>query len=203
MTWKIAVLVAEVALVRIAASAQSFDNSGDGNLFGDYFVREVMLSNLDQKTSAVGRARSIVGIITFDGQGNYSFTGTEMDTATGQQVAITGQVGVFDVAANGLVAIGDLIDNTQTDFGGTGLFGASELTSIVASATEGSQKNIFVAIPAGSTITTASLQGTYNVAFIDFLQGNASLVRDGYFTLDSAGDGNFGNVTVTGAMANL
>ena len=203
MIWKIAVLVAGIALVGIAASAQSFDNSGDGNLFGDYFVREVMLSNVDQKTSAVGRARSVVGIITFDGEGSYSFSGSLMDSSTGQQATITGQVGVYDVAANGLVAIDDLIDNTQTDFGGTGLFGSSGLTSIVASATAGPQKNIFVAIPAGSAITNASLQGTYTVAFIDFLQGNASLVRDGYFTLTSAGDGNFGNVTVTGAMANL
>lgn len=203
MAGKIAVLLAGVALAGIRASAQSFDKSADGNLFGDYFVREVMLSNVDQKTSAVGRARSIAGTITFDGQGNYMFSGTLMDSSSGQTSTITGQIGTYDLAANGLCAIADLIDNTQTDFGATGLVRTAGLPSIVASATEGPQKNILVAIPAGSSITNASLQGTYRVAFIDFLEGNASLVRDGYFTLTAVGDGNFGDVTVAGAMANL
>jgi uncharacterized protein (TIGR03437 family) len=200
-------LVVGLVVVGITASAQSFDSSADGNLFGDYFVREVMLSNVDQTSSAVGRARSVEGTVTFDGQGNYTFSGSLMNTSNGQQVTITGQSGTYQLAGNGFFAMDDLIDSTQTDFGGTGLFGTAGLTSIVASATEGSQKNIFIAIPAGSSttspITTASLQGTYNVAFIDFLEGNVSLVRDGYFTLTTAGDGNFGNVTVSGAMANV
>jgi uncharacterized protein (TIGR03437 family) len=191
-------LVWGLVLVAASASAQSFDNSADGNLFGAYFVREVMLS--------VGRARSILGTVTFDGQGNYTFSGTLMDTSSGQASTIAGLHGTYQLAGNGFFTMDDLIDSTQTDFGGTGLFGTAGLTSIVASATEGPQKNIFVAIPAGSTtspITTASLQGTYHVAFIDFLQGNASLVRDGYFTLTTAGDGSFGDVTVSGAMANV
>ena len=187
----------------VALAAQSLDSSGDGNLFGDYFVREVMLSKVDQKTSAVGRAFSATGIITFDGQGNYSFTGTLMDSYSDKSAAISGQLGEYSVNASGLAALDDLIDNTQTDFGATGLFGQAGAVSIVVSATGGSQKNILVAIPAGSATTNASLQGTYNVAFIDFLQGNASLVRDGYFTLQSDGNGMFGNVTVAGAMANL
>src|ERR1035438_942279 len=92
---KIAVLVLGLALVRATASAQTFDNSADGNLFGDYFVREVMLSNGDQKTSAVGRARSIAGTITFDGQGNYTFSGTLMDSSAGQPSTIIGQIGTY------------------------------------------------------------------------------------------------------------
>ena len=58
-----------VGAFAISASAQSFDNSGTANLSGDYFVRQVLLANLDQNTSAVGRALSIVGIMTFDGAG--------------------------------------------------------------------------------------------------------------------------------------
>ena len=200
---KIAHLLLGLALVGFAASAQSFDRSADGNLFGDYFVREVMLSNVNRNTSAVGRARSMVGTIAFDGQGNYTFSGTLMDSSAGQPATITGQIGTYDLAANGLFAIDDLIDHAQTDFGATGLVRTAGLPSIVASATEGPQKNIFAAIPAGSSITNATLQGTYTVAFIDFLEGNASLVRDGYFTLTAVGDGNLGNVTVAGAMANL
>src|SRR6202008_4459754 len=57
----------------------------------------------------------------------------------------------------------------------------------------------FVAIPAGPA---SGVQGTYQAGFIDFLQGSASQVRDGYFTLTSNGSGSFGNVQVNGALAN-
>jgi uncharacterized protein (TIGR03437 family) len=200
MRYGSALVISGIALARIGA--QNIDSSGNGNLFGDYFVREVMLSKVDPKTSAAGRAFSLSGIITFDGQGNYSFTGTKMDSSTGKPAAISGQLGAYSVSASGLIAFNDLIDTTQTDFGATGLFGPIGGVSVVASATGGSEKNILVAIPAGSAVTNASLQGTYNVAFIDFLQGNVSLVRDGYFTLQTAGNGSFSNSTVTGAMAN-
>jgi uncharacterized protein (TIGR03437 family) len=202
--WRIACALAVFTLVGIAAPAQvGFDTSGASYLAGDYFIRELMLSNVDPNTSAVGRALSLTGVISFDGQGSYSFTGQQMDTKAGQPLNITAQTGQYAVAANGFVAIQDVIDTTQTNFGAIGLFGSAGLPSLVASATEGSQKNILVAIPAGSNLTNASVKGTYSVGFIDFLQGNASLVRDGYFTLSSSGDGDFGNVTVMGAMANL
>jgi uncharacterized protein (TIGR03437 family) len=62
--------------------------------------------------------------------------------------------------------------------------------------------DLFVAIPAGSNVTNATLNGNYRAGFIDFLQGNASQVRDGFYTLAANGNGSFGNVTVNGAMAN-
>jgi uncharacterized protein (TIGR03437 family) len=93
-----------------------------------------------------------------------------------------------------LIQIQNPIDGTDTEYGG---FGAAN--EIVASATEGQYDDLFIAIPAG---TQNGLQGNYQAGFIDFLQGNASNVRDGYFTLSTSGSGSFGNVTVTGAMAN-
>ncbi|HLK22258.1 MAG TPA: hypothetical protein VKT81_25100 [Bryobacteraceae bacterium] len=192
MRFRNATLILGIVLRGIAA--QTADSSGDGNLFGDYFVREVMLAG--------GKAFSLSGTITFDGQGNYSFTGTKMDSSTGKSVALSAQLGTYSLNASGLVSFSDPIDHTQTDFGGTGLFGRIGGVSLLASATEGSVRNILIAIPAGSSMTNASLQGAYSVAFIDFLQGNVSLVRDGYFTLHSSGNGSLGNFTVTGALAN-
>jgi len=46
------------------------------------------------------------------------------------------------------------------------------------------------------------VKGSYQTGFIDFLQANASQVRDGFYTLTSTGSGDLGSVTVTGAMAN-
>ena len=149
------------------ATAQAFDDSGNASLNGDYFVREVLLTNIDQSTSDVGRALSIIGIMTFDGVGDYEFSGQIMDTDAGTVQAYS-TTGSYALAANGMVVIQDLIDSNEFDFGGTGVIGP---TAIVASATEGADKNILVAIPAGSPTTNASVAGTYNAAFLDFLQG--------------------------------
>ncbi len=192
-------LAALVVIGAMNISAQpSFDSAGDATLNGDYFVRQVLLANVDQNTGTVGRALSIVGIMTFDGQGGYSFSGQQMDTSTGSAgpYSITG---TYAVAPNGLAVIQNPIDAAQYEFGAVGVIGP---TAIVASSTESPHKDIFIAIPAGTGISNTSLQGAYNVGFIDFLQGKASLVRDGHFTLVTSGNGSFGNVSVNGAMAN-
>ena len=202
MTYKLFRILGLAAILWAAASsqapAQNFDSSGDGNLMGDFLVREVLLTDLDPNTSNAGRALSIIGIMTFDGFGNYQFSGQIMDTDTGSvQSFSTG--GIYALASNGLAVIQDPIDPNDYDFGATGVIGPS---AIVASATEGVHKNVFVAIPAGSPTTNASLAGTYDAAFIDFLQGFPSRVRDGYLTLSTSGNGSFGNIVVSGSMAN-
>ena len=202
MTHKLFKILGLAAILMAAANfqsaAQSFDDSGDGNLTGDFLVREVLLTNIDQTTSDVGRAISIIGVMTFDGLGGYDFSGQIMDTDTGSVESFSTS-GTYAVASNGLAIIQDPIDPNDYDFGATGVIGPSAL---VASATEGAHKSIFVAIPAGSPTTNASVAGTYDAAFIDFLQGFPSRVRDGYLTLSTSGNGNFGNIVVSGSMAN-
>jgi len=179
--------------VRLLSPRQSFDNSANGTLKGAYFVRHV-LTTLDGNTSAITEAVSLTGTMTFDGNGNYTFAGQKLDNANGNTAAAFTTTGVYAVSASGLVQIQNPYDNTDTEYGGIG--GAGE---IVASSTEYIYDDIFVAIPAGSG---SSVQGSYQVGFIDYLQGNASNVRDGYFTMTSNGSGSFGNVAVNGSMAN-
>jgi uncharacterized protein (TIGR03437 family) len=193
-----AALVLVVASVA-TAGAQNFDNSGNGTLTGTYFMRQVLTANLDPNTSAIGRAVSIVGNMTFDGMGNYSFSGQIVDTNVGSSAAPYTVSGTYALAPNGLVQIQNPIDSTDIDYGGVGGIGPN---AIVASATEGPYNDILVAIPISSSGSTSSVQGSFQVAFIDFLQGNASQVRDGYYTLTSNGNGSFGNVSVNGSMAN-
>ncbi len=59
--------------------------------------------------------------------------------------------------------------------------------SIVASATEGAYNDVFVAVQAGAGASNSSVNGSYTFGFIDFLEANASQVRDGYYTLISSG----------------
>ena len=57
----------------------SFDTSGNAALSGPYFVRQILVLT-DTTTSTVTRAASLLGIMTFDGNGNYSFTGQLLDS---------------------------------------------------------------------------------------------------------------------------
>ena len=186
-------------LFGIPMAAQSFDTSGNATLKGDYFVRQVLVTNLDQVTSAVGRAISLIGTMTFDGNGSYKFSGQLMDTQAGSVKAYTVDNGFYALQSNGLLQLENPIDSDDTEFGAVGAVGPA---AIVASSTEGPYDDIFVAIPVASGASNATIQGSYRAGFIDFLGGSASQVRDGYFDLTSNGAGSFGNVTVTGAMAN-
>src|SRR5579864_8247391 len=189
-------LVIVCVSISAAGIAQSFDNSANGMLKGDYFLRQVLLSNIASNGS-IGRTRSILGIITFDGNGNYTFTGQMADTqiAQPQSYSVSGQ---YNLAPNGLLQMQNPIDTTDIDFGGVGAVGPS---AIVASATEGSYHDILVAIPAGTGASTSALQGSFVAGFIDFLGGDRSKVRDGYFFLSSNGQGSLGNLTINGSAA--
>jgi uncharacterized protein (TIGR03437 family) len=178
------------------APRQAFDTSGDGALNGAYFVRQVM-TLLDPDTSAILQAVSLTGTMTFDGTGNYSFSGQELNSAVSNTAVAYSTTGTYAVSSSSLVQIQTPIDidNQDIEYGGAGVVG-----EVVASATEGQFNDIFIAIPEGPA---SSVQGSYQAGFIDYLEANASNVRDGYFTITSNGAGSFGNVTVNGAMANL
>ncbi len=178
---------------RKAIPQQSFDDSADGMLDGAYFVRHV-LTLTDSTTSAITRAVSLTGTMTFDGKGTYSFTGQELDTNVGTSPASYTVSGVYAVTSSGLLQLTNPVDTTDVEYGGVG--GSNQ---VIASATEGAYDDIFVAVPEGPASAVA---GSYQAGFIDYLNGDASDVRDGYFTLSSNGSGSFGSVSVNGAMAN-
>jgi uncharacterized protein (TIGR03437 family) len=187
------------AAFTIQLHAQTFDTSGNSSLKGDYFVRQVATANFGP-TGGIGRGLSLTGVMTFNGTGGYSFTGQLLDSqvgSTARPFSSTG--GVYSLASNGLLQIQNPIDATDTEYGAIAGIGP---LSIIASATEGNYRDFFVAIPAGSAASDNSVNGSYNIAFIDFLQANASQVRAGFATLTSTGTGGFGNITVTGGMAN-
>ncbi len=183
--------------------AQSFDASGNGTLNGTYFVREILFTNV-ATNGVIGTAQSAIGTIAFDGQGNYQFNGQTF-TQGGQPTASQFS-GTYQAAANGFVWVQSLLDAGNSVFGGIGAIGPS---AIVGSATEPVQQtnevdyDMFVAIPAGSGVTNASLKGSYSVGFIDFPNGDVTMVRDGSFTMTADGAGNVGALTVSGAGASL
>jgi uncharacterized protein (TIGR03437 family) len=190
----------------VPAAAQNFDTSGNGKLNGDYFVRQVLTTDLDANTSAIGRAISLTGIMTFDGQGNYTFAGQMTDNQAATAGVPYSTSGFYSVESNGMAQILNPIDSYVTGMAGVDIdYGAVAgvgPVSIVASSTEGAYNDVFVAVQAGAGASNSSVNGSYAFGFIDFLEANASQVRDGYYTVVSSGNGSFGSALVNGAMAN-
>ena len=86
---------------------------------------------------------------------------------------------------------------------GTALFGGAGAGAVVASSTDSAFCDLFVAIPAGTGVSTATLSGTYQFASLEFLNGDFASSRNTFFSLTPDGKGSLGNVTVKGTAVNL
>lgn len=182
-----------------SAVAQNFDTSNNGALHGDYFVREVLIAGENQD-GTITSAMSAIGVLTFDGNGNYTFNGSGAGNAAMREIMHTASSGTYGVGANGLLYMQSLVDPTQYAYGGVSSIGPS---AFVASATEGTSADIMIAIPAGSNTTAASVSGNYSGGYLNFPSANVAMVTQASFSMTANGQGNLTNVAVTGAAQNL
>jgi len=188
-----------------AAAGQNPDHSGNASLKGDYFVREVLMTG--DAGGSITAAASVIGVATFDGNGNYTFKGQGTTLASGPDANVS-LSGTYNVASNSFLEIQSLaqtfLDPTTTDvdFGGVAAIGPG---AFVASATEQSNVTMLVGIPAGSNVSNTAFSGAYTAGAIDYPNASITDVREGTFTLNSnvPGNGNIGNVPISGAGALL
>jgi uncharacterized protein (TIGR03437 family) len=182
-------------------TGQSLDNSGNSLLHGTFMFRHVAITAFDQSNNIM-TARAEYGAITFDGQGNYTLSGTYVDTSVsgGQPQAFTVSNGTYSIGANGFGFIANPLapsDNTNT------IFGAVAQGIFSGSATEGTLNDIFVAIPAAATPpANASFSGAYWAGLIDFPSGTDAALKNALFKLSPDGKGAFGNISLSGQAAN-
>jgi uncharacterized protein (TIGR03437 family) len=187
-------LIVVAGYFAVSARAQTFDTSGDGLLNGPYFVRELAL--LVDTSGALVQAFSASGTITFDGTGNYNFSGQILDSNVGTPQS-SNFSGTYAVQSNGLAQVQSLLESGQSVFGGV------TQSVFSGSSTESTQVNdIMIAIPAGSSASNSSLKGNYTVGAIEFLLSDGT-PRDSYFTLNADGSGNFSAINVNGSAADM
>ncbi|MGA2183272.1 MAG: hypothetical protein ABSH47_09600 [Bryobacteraceae bacterium] len=193
-------------LLLTGAFAQNgFDNSGNGTLVGDYYVREVSFTRVST-AGTVGLARSATGIVSFSPLGGYNFNGQIMDSSVQSRIPSPVTInGTFEVAANSFLQMQSLLGTTSDGpdllRGGVGIVGPS---AFVASATEGPNFDMIVGIPLATGLELDTLQGLYSFAYLDFVNAQASQVRNAWFTLNADGHGTAGYATpVTGSAANI
>ena len=188
-----------IAAVPARLTAQNFDTSGTTNLRGPYLFRYVNFFNDSQGN--LTESCSLTGVITFDGAGSYTLSGTQLYDSLGTNgngYCSSAGGGSYGVQSNGIAQLDNPLYPAT-------LFGTFSKPVITASSTEDDYFDLFIAVQAPSApLTNASLSGTFTVGTMDFPNASASsvsLAREGWFTMTADGKGNIAPFQVTGATA--
>jgi uncharacterized protein (TIGR03437 family) len=211
--------IAKLALFCCAASAwplaaqTAFDTSGNGMLNGTYYFRHVLyaISSSEDEEGIIGdisEAIALYGQITFDGNGNYSISGTAQisDSGVGEPTALScyeaGTVCTTGSAVAGLYAIsasgfGYLV-NPITGDNIYGLVGANGVFAGSSTQNTSGYSDLLIAAPLASPQpSNSTFQGSYTVT--GFLPGGSPLnSADVFFQMSADGNGNLGTVNVNG-----
>lgn len=176
-------------------TAQTFDNSGNSLLQGNYFVRQVALDNAPG-SGLPARGRSLTGTFSFNGSGTYTVNGQVSDSSVsgGQAKAFTFS-GTYGVSSSGIFQIQSPLSSTDFLNGGVGK------SAFVGSATESNVFDLMIGVPVSATVTNSSLQGQYRVGAIDIPSGNITLAHNSTFLVNADGNGSLGTLSVTGQAA--
>jgi hypothetical protein len=188
-------LLMAIAPARVAA--QNFDTSGTAGLSGQYLFRYVKFFN--DSSGNLTESCSLIGVLTFDGEGKYTTSNTHLFDSLGSSMGSCSSPGggAYAVQSNGIAQL----DNPL--FAAT-LFGAFSRPVVIASSTEDSLFDLFIAVQAPLTsFSNSNLSGPFTVGTLDFLNASSSLARQGYFSLNADGQGNIEAFTVNGSAANL
>ena len=184
-----------VVLGLLAAGSISAQTLTNQALNGKYFFRHVSLGTDGVSSSNLTDPRSLLGTITFDGSGHYSFTGQQV-VGNNAPTSATGS-GAYSVDPGGFVVLDSTL-RTGAKFNAR--YGTEAL---IGSATETTDNtfDLFVAIPAPSG--SAALSGPYWAVTLEFPGGVTANARNTQFSLNTAAAGQLANFSVTGHAANI
>ena len=197
--------VAALILFGLAVAAgQTQDTSGNGLLKGKFVFRHVAVQNVDSNFDP-SEITASYGTIAFDGNGNYTITGTSVDnTVSGGSPQALNVTGTYAIGSNGAGYVSNPLyptDNNRYVYGATsqGVYTGSSTESF---GDEGILNDIFVAIPVGSAPTNASFTSAYQTGVLDFTGANATAIKNALFELSPNGKGGFGTISFTGQASN-
>lgn len=180
-----------ICLCAAGAAAQTMDNK---SLTGKYFFRQVSLGASSK--GAIVDPRSILGTMTFDGAGHYSFTGTEVQ-GSGTPASQSGS-GTYAVDPAGFVTMDNPL---RTGDKVNGRVGPEALVGSSTEATDGSF-DMLVAIPAPVN-GNSRLSGLYWAVTLEFPGGSAATARNTFFGMTVGTLGQIAGFSVSGHAANI
>src|SRR5215472_3047850 len=103
-----------LAVAGVPATAQTWDTSGNGQLSGSYYFREVAWQGQADATNDLNFAAAVYGTIVFDGQGHYTLQGAQEVDFNGGPSAYTVQPGTYSLAASGYGFLSSFLTNNDT-----------------------------------------------------------------------------------------
>ncbi|MGA3185935.1 MAG: hypothetical protein ABSF22_02410 [Bryobacteraceae bacterium] len=188
-----------------AAWGQTQDTSGNGLLKGNFAFRNVAVTNVDDDNNAT-EVTATYGTIVFDGNGNYTITGMQVDNVVSSTPQTFSATGTYAIGANGTGYVTSPLyptDNTSFFYE----YGAVSQGVFTGSTTEaGSQgvvnNDIFIAIPTGSAPTNASFTSVYQTGVLDFSGGTSTAINNALFNLSPNGKGGLAAITLNGQASN-
>ena len=186
-------LLTGLLLLAGTASAQLPSNS---TLAGTYNFRYLGVN----AGGAADVALSYQGTITFDGKTDSNGNGTF--TVTGQGAgAAAGKPSnnIYGVFSSGLIYMNNPFDPSGQTF----LYGGVSNGIFSASSTDSVYCDLIIGVSAATSGSTASLNGNYWIASLDFLGGNFNQTRNTFFSVTSDGKGGLGNPTIRGSAVNV
>jgi uncharacterized protein (TIGR03437 family) len=182
-------LVAAACVAWFAASGGAWAQTlGNQSLKGNYFFRYVSLGA--NASGALSDPRSLQGTFTFDGAGNYTFTGQQV---IGSVAAVSASgAGTYSVDPAGFVNLTNPIRN------GDQVNARLSNEALIGSGTENTDNtfDLLVAIPAPTA--PAALTGPYSVVTLEFPGGLTGSAINTIFTLNSSGFGQLSPISVYG-----
>jgi uncharacterized protein (TIGR03437 family) len=181
------------AFAATLASAQVTSNQ---SLSGKYYFRHVML--ITDGTANVTSTLTGAGTLTFDGNGNFTFSGQQL-AGTTPPASLSGS-GAYTVKSGGFVTLANPLRSGAT------LNARLGAGALVGSSTEAGTTvfDLFAAIPAPSqALSNGTLSGSYWISSLEFPNGGVANIRDTNFKLTANGSGSFAETTVSGQAANL
>jgi uncharacterized protein (TIGR03437 family) len=168
-------------------------SSGNGLLNGTYYMRQVFYV---VNSGAISQNLNVQGAISFSGRGSYTFNGSVQDSASTPTMSALTTTGTYELSASGEGYISAL----DTSFSDDRIIGMVSNGIFIGSTTESGEgyNDLFIAAPIGSSqATSATLSGSYTVAYFD-----PTFPGDALFTMSADGQGNIGTVSVTSYTGN-
>jgi uncharacterized protein (TIGR03437 family) len=181
-----------------AMMGQTFNNA---TLNGKYYFRHLLFST--DTSENITDMRSLLGTMTFDGAGNFTFNG-QQTLGVNPPVAANGG-GTYSVSLAGIVTLTNPQNTALTLNARYGIVHGNE-AMVIGSTSEGAANSfdLFIAVQAPfAAMTNASVSGGYWVSTLAFPTAAAATVRNTLFNVQADGQGGFANFNVSGHAANL
>jgi uncharacterized protein (TIGR03437 family) len=188
----VAVLVVAALAPRAWAQQQpEWDSTGNSLLSGTYNFREALWITDVDGNAALDEAVSQYGTITFDGRGSYTVNATEWSSTRTSVVNYT-RTNTYSIAASGY----GFIRRSSTD--GDVVYGAVANGVFIGSNTDSGFNDLFIAARQNTSLSNASFNARYNMAYTNLATPNLGQIRDAAFQLAPNGAGGLGPINVSG-----